>query len=469
MSPLANGSATDQVQAQKVGLDGGQVLYLRSEVVLRAQVDGDSIETGFIPHRVTWHDGGHKRATEVTVEIHGSALPYPLEHVASGFVSLYQGVADTPTGSVRTADNLCFCGYFEEEEIDDGERTVEFKARDLSALLRDHTPLIPKRMDDGRTIDPTPRYSDTIRQAIKRIMSVVPGFADPSARDILTLREVPSLDLRLGDLVDGRAKSGPIGLPPKCSAWDAIEIVCGLASRMVGVELGELVVREPHEAFRVDGGVDYTFIFGSANANALGVKRHKKFTRNRKGIKLVAWNPDTRKRMEAVYPSDTDMRSNFPRHRPKATTHKPATHSTKKPAKDLPPPDRDVQDIGSAVVSQSKLDELAERVWIEKSMHEVDGTVTSPIWDRKLLDMRNGARVAVKIRPDLEAQVRGLQTDEERAQYLQEALGIDAQPARALVRIAMQQNDDLYSVAKVTREWPGKTAITVGFVNLYRV
>jgi hypothetical protein len=108
VSPLAPGSATDQVQhADQMAVDDS-VLYLRAEAVLRAQVDDDSIDSALAPHRVTWTDGGHKRAQEVEIEIHGSVLPYPLEHVASVFVSLFMDRADDPYASIRDARTLRF-------------------------------------------------------------------------------------------------------------------------------------------------------------------------------------------------------------------------------------------------------------------------------------------------------------------------------------------------------------------------
>jgi len=464
LSPLP--SQPDDLTAADIAKS---VQYQRVEVSLAAQVDDDIIETSLAPHHLTWHDGGHKRAQEVDFEIHGSVLPYPLDHVASVFVSVFMGNAADAYSSIRDVRNLRFCGYVDDEEVDDERRVVTFKACDLSSPLRDHKPLIPRRMPDGRLIDPTPKYSDTLRQAILRIFSVVPGFDDQTSRDILTLREAPSLDLNLGDLVDGRAKTGPVGLPPQCSAWDAIEIACGLAARMVSVELNELVVREPRQAFPDSGQPDYVFIFGSKNANALAPKRHKKFIRNRKGIRLIAWNPETRKRMEAVFPSDDDMRKNFPRKRPTPKANKPKPHTTQKPKKPMPEPERDVQDIGAGVFTQSQLDDMAHRIWVERSMHELDGTIASPIWDDDNFKLKNGSRVQVKIRPDLEAQMRALQSDEDRAAFLSSALGIERQPARELVRIALTPHDDLVCVSKVTREWPSKHSITVNYVNLLRV
>lgn len=446
----------------------GAVLNLRSALVLRAIVDGEEIETAITPHRVVTHDGGHKKAMEMEAEVFGSVLPFPLEETDSVFVSLFQDTPDDPYASVIRSESIRFVGYIDEEEVDDQARAVRIKARDLSAPLREHHPLIPKRFDDGRRIDPTPHYSDTLRQAIERILSVVPGFEPGGSRQVLTLREVPALDLQLGQLVEGRAKSGPVSLPAKCSAWDAIEVVCGLAARLVSVELGEIVVREPRDVFRTDGRPDYTFVFGADNANSFGPKRSKKFIRNRKGVKLIAWNPETRTRVESVYPSDGEMRKNFPRRRPAPKAHKPTRKAASHPARALPPPDRDVYAIGSGTWSQAELDAMAERVWLQKGLGEVEGTVSSPIWDKGVLGLKNGMRIAVKVRPDLEAQVRALNTDEERAQFLAATLGLETEAARALVRVVMNPRDDLYSVRTVTREWPNEKAVTVGFANLFR-
>jgi hypothetical protein len=443
------------------------VLYLRAEAVLRARLDDDQeIETALIPHRVTYQEGSHTKAKEVSVEIHGSALPFPLEHVASVFCSVFLGVVDTVDGSIQRPDNLRFVGYIDEEDVDEDERSVSFKARDLSQLLREHE--LGPRVVRGQRVDPTPRYSDTLEQAIQRILSVVPSFDDPAKPPPLRVRPTEALPTApLGTLVEGRCRKGPIALPPKVSAWAAIEHVCGLAVRFVGVELGEIVVRLPSDAFASKAEPKYTFIVGTEEANAFGPRRRKQFIRNRKGIKVVGWNLETRKRVEAVFPPDDELRTKIPRKQATPNGHHRSRHA--RPAQPPPEPERDVVTVGPGLFTEAQLRAYAERLWLERGRHEVEGTISTPIWDDKVLALHNGDRIEIKVRPDLQAEIQQTTSDDDAAGMLVARLGVSREAARILVRLVRRPHDDLWYVKTVTHDWPSQKATTVGFLNLLRV
>jgi len=82
-----------------------------------------------------------------------------------------------------------------------------------------------------------------------------------------------------------------------------------------------------------------------------------------------------------------------------------------------------------------QLERYAQRPWLERATQEVDGTITTPIWDSNILNLHNGDRITIRVRPDLEA----------------------------------EPHDDLWYVRTVTHEWPSKKATTIGFINLLRI
>src|SRR5262249_2788584 len=149
----------------------------------------------------------------------------------------------------------------------------------------------------------------------------------------------------------------------------------------------------------------YTFVFGSEDGNSFGPHRHKKFTRNRKGVRVVAWNPETRKRVEALFPPDNVLRQSYPNKRPSAQVHRPGRSSHKQAAKAPKEPERETLTIGSGVFTQGQLEQYAERIWLERATQEIDGTVSTPIWDSAILNLHNGDRVTIRVRPDLEAEI----------------------------------------------------------------
>jgi hypothetical protein len=455
--------------AAKSALRARHILHPRCEVTINAIVSGEATDPfDFVPQRVTLVGASHNKAGEATVEFMGSALPFMPQTIESAAISLYMGLADTPTGSIRTRKNLRFIGLLDDDDDDRGEGHISLKARDLSSILHDHKPLIPVRMDDGRTVDPTPRYSDTLRQAIQRILSVVPGWRDATAKPPLELRETSLLNLNLGELVEGRAKKGPITIKRDWSAWQAIEHLVGMCSLLVNVDLDEIVVRHPHGAFGGDGDVAYEFQYGGEDCSLKMLRFHKKFTRNRKGIKVVAWNPETRKRVEGVYPNDNDMRKSFAKRRPPPPKAK-ATKTRKQTQKPLPDPDRDVVYLDQGVFSRQYLDNMAERIWLERAHQEVDGQIGTPLWDEQILSLRNGDRIRVRLRPDIEDEVRRIGDDVLASRLLQEKYGCTSEAADLLIAELHRPFQDVYRVESPTFSWPSDTLATIKFINLIKV
>lgn len=455
---------------------GGIVLHPRAYVTLKVIIDGDELDTGFTPSKVSLRRGSHNKADECEVTIDGAVLQIPLRLVGGSFACVYLGVVDEPEDitSLKKDKNLRFCGYFEEADQDWGERSLSFKSQDLSRRLREHKPLI-KKVVNGVTIDPTPRYTDTLEQAIRRILSVVPGFEEQGAEPIMDLRATDALSsARLSSLVSGRALNGPVAIKPDWSAWQAIEHVCGLCSRHVGVELREIVVRSPTEVFS-DADPDpekrITFIIGAPNANAYPPKFHKKFINNRKGVKVVAWDTEQRKQVSALYPDDNDMRQSFPRKRPqpKKVKSSRSAHTRTQP-KELKEPDRDVFELDPGVYTTDELLNQAKKIWLERASQECDGTIETPLWDERILDMRNGARFFVKLFRDIEEKIAQIGDDVLAARLLQQELpGMTLHHAELLLHAIKKPLQDFWYCRTVTLDWPSDKLAHVDFINLLEI
>lgn len=496
---------------------GGVVIHPRAWITLSVFLDDKHVDTGFIPSKVSLRRGSHNKADECEVTLDGNVLPFPLPIMGKGFLCVYLGVVDAPDAadfisSLAKAENLRFCGWVEEADQDLSERTITFKSQDMSRILRTHKPLLKKRIDavaavaaspaagigvaqggaiaaaaaaaataalrvglkkSGPIIDPTPRYSDTLAQAINRILSVVPGFDDPTEDAPLSVRKTDALSsAKLSSLVSGRAINGPVTIKPDWSAWQAIEHVCGLCSRHVGIELREIVVRSPEEVFKdadPDPNKRITFVIGSQNANAAPPKFHKRFVENRKGVKVIAFNSETRRQVSAVYPGDADVPPARITHHKKVKTGHAAAHKVHHSA-EAEPPDRDVFELSCGTYSDSALLDQAKKIYLERATQECDGTVMTPFWDERILNMRNGTRFFVKLHRDLDRKIDEIGDDALAARFLQqELIGTSLQNAQLLLAAIKKPAQDFWYCRNVTLEWPGEMLAHVDFINLVTI
>lgn len=493
MPLLLNFNAAAAVQAvanQKNPLEqrqGENVFYARASVDIRAKVAGQDIATAVIPQSIAISGSSHKKAGEATIEIEGTGLPFLPQHLEQAQVSVFMGLVDRVDASVVEGRFRRFVGFVEDYEDNRSQRKVVLKARDLSSILREHIPLIPIVLKTaGRPdqhIDPTPRYDETLGSAIDRIFKVCPGWRqdDDAVRPIRRRDGLPFWDIPLGKLVEGRAKKGPITIKEKSSAWDTIEHVCGMANLLVYVELDELVVRPPKGASGRSTGKEKTgaqeydalmadigaqFVYGGDLCDLSELQYHKRFVRNRKGILVKGTNPEKRQVMTAEYPSDDELRQGYPNKRPKPPSKNTHPHTAKK--KDLPEPQRDIIYYKEGVFSQGALDDIARYLWEQRSMNESSGQLTTPFLTEDVIELRNGDRIQIRLRPELEQEIRQIGNDDLAAKRLMDVYGIERDVAAVLVQEAMRPLQDIFRVESVDLRWPEARA-TVKFFNLTRL
>lgn len=440
--------------------------YPRALVKLRAFIVGeaDPVDTAIVPHRLTSARTSHKQANTCEVELMAAALPFDPRQIEGVFISVFIGAVETMLDSADDPAFLRFVGYLDRSEIehDDRGETVKLHARDLSSRMRDTKPL---------PVAFTPRYSDTLKQAISRCADSIPGIFDAIGIIDNDAINTPLLS----QVVGKRASKAQIELPTDISVWGAIEHVCGMVGMLVTMELNNIIVKSAKDQFSGAHDPVATFIFGSDSANLLKASMEKKFLTNRKGIKLVANDPNTRERVEAVYPPDGKLHQQ--RRPPPA---KPATahgaHTVPKPKVKSLATQKSERDefVLATAYTQTALDACAERIWRERSRQEVTGEIMSPLWEEDgndYLDLKNSDRIEIKIHPDLVVQVQKILDDNIAAKFLQDHIGVNLASALVLVRAARNPLTDLFYVHEAKTEFSstGQASIDINYLNLIEI
>lgn len=481
--PLNSQSATNFGTQVVTPSTGAIVLYPRA-VVAAKFIYNDKTEANptLLPSRATVTLRPHHQCGTCEVEFNATAIPFDLRRLNGIFLSVFEAALPHVDDDVQQQKYLQFVGYADSESVKrspDGTHVV-ISARDLSSLLRDLKPMYVELTATGSLIDPTPLYSDSIISAINRILQWA-GFDkgqfeidDRSGRG-----NVP-----LTSLTDERGAHGPIPIKHRdVSAWEAIEHTAALANVLVSVDLGKIVLRNPADAFALPTDPrtppKYSFSFGrdlAGYVNALEVDVTKKFLHNRKGVRLVAVEAGGRNVITADYPPDASVP---PKHAPKLGGVKAA-----KPKKislqvgggvtngsSLPDRPREVIAVGGdGVHSKEGLERLAERYYRERSRQELEGTLTTHVWDDKLFALRNGDRIEIRVRPDMEAELTSRPDEASQVRYLQENFLVNETAAHVMLSQIRAQESTLFYVRSISHEWSTTEAkTTIDFISIVEI
>jgi hypothetical protein len=452
---------------------GAVVIHPRSWVDILTSVDGEDVETGIEPSRMSLHRGSHNKADEARITLDSTAFDFPIRLIGGTVVTLYLGAVEEAWQSVRTLDNRRFAGIVVDYDVDTDKRVTMLEAQDFSYLCRRKTwPVRKTEIIDpfGNItghVDPTPYYRDSLRKNIERLLSILPEFADTSSEAPLVLRDTLALNgANLAGLVSGRAVNSPIPLKPDCTVWEGIEHLCGLLGCHVKVDINEIVVRSAEEVFNGRTSQCY-FIFGGDNANSFGPKFHKKPVANRNGVRVNAINTETRKLMTAIYPAESVLRE-ITRKQPKRPRQAPKKPSSKPKAPPAPPP-RDVYELNPGHYTQAGLDAKAKAIYLERSRQEADGSVSAPVLTEEVLGLMNGDLITVKVDNDIRQQIASIGNDDDASKLLQDRMGYEKAAADALVRAARKPAQDAWYAKEITFDHPSDRLVTVQFINLVEI
>lgn len=461
---------------------GPIVLYPRAHVVAKyIYNDGSEVTTGLMPSRASVTLRPHHQAGTCEVEFNATAVPFDLRRLNGVFLSVFLGAVGTSDGDVQDEKYLQFVGYADSESVKrspDGTQ-VTMRARDLSGLLRDLKPMYQVRTDTGSVLDPTPRYSDTLLQAIQRILQWAKMDGVFEIRDDSGLGSTP-----LASLTNDRGVGGMIPIKHRdVSAWEAIEHAAAVCAVLVSVDLGKIVLRRPADAFALPEDPrtppKYSFVFGEDRAgytNAFELDVTKKFIRNRKGVRLIALAAGGRDVITADYPTDAQTP---PKHAPKIgptkqTKPRKVTLSVGggvSNASSLNDPPRDVIAVGGdGVHSQEGLQKIAELYYRVRSRQELEGTLVTMVWDDKLFALRNGDRFEVRVKPELEADVLNQPDEGSQVAFLKKYFLVNDQAAKTMLAQIRGQESTLFYLRSICHEWSTDAArTTLDFISIVEV
>lgn len=442
--------------------------YPRAFVALSASVGGEQVDTGIEPSQASFTVRSHSQAGSAEVTVHGSALPFDPRVIDGVYLTLFMGDVGEMTGNVRTPAMRRFVGYVDEleEKRDDGGPVVSLKARDLTALLRDFKP-VPRAS--------LPRYSDTLGEAINKVLAAVP--AAQTAR--MALAPSPLADKPLAAATHARAATAYVQVPPDATAWQVIEHCAGLVATLVYVKLESIVLADPAQSYQTPSESKATFVFGDSDANLLSLERSKKFVRNRKGIVTQAYDPVHRRVLTAKYPADADLP---PAHRPPAhmggtvvRQHSTTTRGGGRAGASRRPPEREPVAAPAGIQSQAALLAYARRVYEERSRQEMEGKLVCPGWSaatpNDVLALGWQDRFELRVNPGLEAELRAQPSESAAVALLQTRMLVNEAAARALLRAAANRPTDQFLVRSLTHEYAadGECHTTGEFVNLIEI
>jgi hypothetical protein len=444
----------------------GDVIYPRAFVALAISVNGEEVDTGVVPTRVSLTRRPHNQADSCEITVHGSAVPFDPRTVDGIFAQVFLGAVDSVDDPVNTEENRRFVGYCDKIRVEHSEKgpEVTLECRDLSALYRDYKPLPASAV---------PRYSDTLHEAIQRILDAV-GATENAGVEV---RKSPASTAALSAASHGRGAQRAIQLPRDATAWQAIEFCAGLVSKLVTVDGQEVVVLTPQETTDDTAGDTATFVFGGPDEdgnppNLLSVESEKKVARNRKGVKVTSYDPSTRTRLEALYPAEGQV-ANV--RRPRARLGNAAVRSSSRSRRSrsaAAPPDRDVFPAND-IHTQAELDARAEAIYRQRSRQEMEGKIVTPVWSSEFLALKNADRFTLRIHPDVQADVEAAEYESRDAAVavLVERLGMSEDAARVLLNASKNRPTDRWYARTVTCDYnaDGRCQVSVDFINLIEV
>jgi hypothetical protein len=238
------------------------------------------------------------------------------------------------------------------------------------------------------------------------------------------------------------------------TAWGVVEYIAGMANLLVHVFGDELVLREGSAVYDTTADAAVRLVYGTPAGNLLRMKAEKRFQRQRRGVRVVAWDPIERRRVEADYPPDSEVPN---RRAP------PQGRSRARPQE----PERDVFTV-ARVTSKAELERIARTVWNERSRREMEVEAETPWFTAEYLALYNGDRVRLQMNRALAAGLNADQPHATQVAMVRRRLGCDARTADLLVRQARTPGADMMYVRDVTLRWnpEGDTGVRMVLVNL---
>jgi len=412
-----------------------------------------------VPRSVTIERNDYNTADKCKVVIDAKEFPVLPRLVRQVLIQVYAGdagAADASPEDLQDDDSLIrFIGYVDGPSmgIEDEDTTIEWEARDYTALLLD-----VKRP----SVLNVPSYADRLDVALRRILDSIPGG------------ENIGLELQGLDAWPELSRAAPKGLKDAAipvnqgdTLWHFVKRACDPVALIPRIVLDKLVVgtsrglRAPKRRPVIVVGEHVT-----------SYKESRNLARIREGIGLSAYDTTTRKQITALYPPEGDPAV---RAKLKVAVKKHRTVPVVPGSEDkrqwFPYPN---------VSSQAALNDAAERLYHERSRQEFEGQLTvarfavpddsedSDDYAYDLTALENGDRIFVEIDSEHRRLLSDIDGFDARVRALV-ARGYSEQAAPTLVR-AFEENADgpleVY-VRKATHKYEDSSyELTIEFQNM---
>lgn len=339
------------------------------------------------------------------IEIDASRFPVLPRMIRQALVQVYAGDALGVGPDAIDFDDafVRFIGYVDSPEmsLNDMDGTIRWKARDYTALLLD-----VKRP----SVDIVPRYTDSLEDALRRILDSVPGGDSLGLR--LLIDGVESTEWpTLSDGAPPGLAEARMPVKPDWTAWHLVKAACDPAALIPSFELDTLVVRSSRGLLPPSRRP--AFIYGE---NLQEFKETRDLGKLREGIGLVGYSVVDRSSLYAVFPPPGD--SSIAKSQSKVG--KVATTKNGKPkggkvVKSSAGARFDANDKRKwfpfgAVASQEALDGAAEQIWRRRSRGEFEGSFkcarmvvpddTAAEVDYDVTGLASGDRVMLDVLPE---------------------------------------------------------------------
>lgn len=327
----------------------------------------------------------------------------------------WMGNADDRGTFTPNSDNFRFVGVMKSPRRVAKEGSgfqVELEFHDYTTIFLEQKPFPTAGV---------PSYKDTIADAWKKVCDHTgPQDEDGKVislvtdlRDAIDFRGGARGDLLLGTAVAQRfAKLSSVAVKEKGDSWAVWQQCIGMMGLISFIDRDHCVVTTSTEYYTVDTAP--RFIWGH---NVLDAQEQTNANFSDKGVALTSFDPITGTTIEAFFPPPGDKR--IRRKRIGAAKH------SKKPVA-FPSERYDFFEY-HGVTDVTRLFEIAERVWDERSRQELDGKIKTVEMYAKgvdgatvdLLDLRCGDAVRIEIDPAHKETLIGLLGSESTArEYL---------------------------------------------------
>lgn len=412
--------------------------------------------------RVRLERNDHNHADALQVEVDWIDAGVDPRWIAGGTCELYLGAADEYGAWEPSDDNLRFVGRMVKPA-----RQASAESLRVTLDFHDYTSffLVAKPV----STDGTPLYSDNLQQAWERLCSVVPGVE--ALKDNLRFVGVSTPPL-IGSAVSQRFRTlGQVPVKPNSDAWAIWQQVVGMCGLIGYFEYDQCVVSTATDFYTATSTP--RLLWGR---NILEFSERRNNDRGLRGVGITSFDPLTGTSLESIYDPLAGKRK---AHKPPAKAHSKKTKRATKPKVDQNPEIDFFQYPG--VTDQARLDEIARRVYEERSRQELEGTVVTCDMDAEttnadefdLLTLSSGDTIEVRFLDSDDADfVKQIQSRSDRVNYLVAERGYTPQVAQIVAANVenMTAKSNLFYVKSAvteleTDESGGKFRVSIEFIN----